>query len=150
MIALACDHTGVEMKRELQRMLEDMGYSCKDFGNNDTAGGDDYPVFGYRAAKAVASGECDRGVLICGTGVGIGLAANKVKGIRCVTCSEPYSAQLSKRHNDSNMISIGSRVVGIELAKMIVAAWLNAQFEGGRHARRVEMLKVIEQGGELE
>ncbi len=150
MIALACDHTGVEMKNVIRAMVEEMGYACKDFGNYETAGGDDYPVFGYRAAKAVASGECDRGILICGTGVGIGLAANKVNGIRCCICSEAFSAELSKRHNNSNMISFGSRVVGIEVAKMIVSSWLNASFEGGRHARRVDMLASIERGEAIE
>ena len=98
------------------------------------------------AAKAVASGECDRGILICGTGIGIGIAAGKVKGIRVCTCSDVYSAELSKRHNNSNILTMGARVVGSELAKMIARHWLTAEFEGGRHQRRVEMIERIENG----
>lgn len=149
-IALACDHTGVEMKNAFKPMLEEMGYTWQDFGNMETVGGDDYPLFGWRAATAVAAGECDLGIVVCGTGVGIGLAANKVKGIRCVICSEPYSAELARRHNNANMLAMGARVVGVELAKMIVRAYLNASFEGGRHARRVGMITAIENGESLE
>ena len=98
----------------------------------------------------VANGEVDGGVLICGTGVGISLAANKVKGVRCCVCSEPYSAKLSKQHNNSNIIAFGARVIGVELAKMIVEEWLNAEFEGGRHANRVDMIMEIEATQELE
>ncbi len=150
MIALACDHTGVALKNELKKMLDEMGLTWKDFGNNETASGDDYPVFGYRAAKAVASGECDRGILICGTGIGIGIAAGKVKGIRVCTCSDVYSAELSKRHNNSNILTMGARVVGVDLAKMIAKHWLTAEFEGGRHQRRIDMIAAIENGEELE
>ena len=149
MIALACDHTGVALKNELKKMLDEMGLPWKDFGNNETASGDDYPVFGYRAAKAVADGECDRGILICGTGIGIGIAAGKVRGIRVCTCSDVYSAELSKRHNNSNILTMGARVVGVDLAKMIARHWLTAEFEGGRHQRRVDMLTAIENGEEL-
>ena len=147
MIALACDHTGVALKGEIARMLDEMGLAWKDFGNYDASNrDDDYPVYGYRAAKAVASGECDRGILICGTGIGIGIAAGKVKGIRVCTCSDVYSAELSKRHNNSNILTMGARVVGSELAKMIARHWLTAEFEGGRHQRRVEMIQAIEDG----
>ena len=147
MIALACDHTGVALKQELMKMLDEMGLEWKDFGNYDaTNRDDDYPVYGYRAAKAVASGECDRGILICGTGVGIGIAAGKVKGIRVCTCSDVYSAELSKRHNNSNILTMGARVVGTELAKMIARHWLTAEFEGGRHQRRIDMIERIENG----
>ena len=104
----------------------------------------DYPVFGERAGKMVASGEADLGILICGTGVGISLAANKVKGVRACVCSEPYSAKLSRMHNDTNILAFGARVVGTELAKMIVDEWLAAEFEGGRHKRRVDMIMEIE------
>ena len=149
MIALACDHTGVALKQEIKSMLDDMGLTWKDFGNNSTESGDDYPVFGYQAAKAVASGECDRGILICGTGVGIGIAAGKVKGIRVCTCSDVYTAELSKRHNNSNILSMGARVVGSELAKMIARHWLEAEFEGGRHQRRIDMITAIENGEEI-
>lgn len=148
MIALACDHTGLELKREMMNLLDSMGLAYKDFGTYDTASCD-YPVYGYRAAKAVASGECDRGILICGTGIGIGIAASKVKGIRVCTCSDVYSAELSKRHNNSNILTMGARVVGVDLAKMIATHWLTAEFEGGRHQRRVDLLTAIENGQEL-
>ena len=151
MIALACDHTGVALKQELMKMLDEMGLSWKDFGNYDAANrDDDYPIWGYRAAKAVADGECDRGILICGTGIGIGIAAGKVKGIRCCCCSDYYSATLSRRHNDSNMLALGGRVIAPENAKMIVEGWLDAEFEGGRHQRRIDMFKLIEEGKPLE
>ena len=145
MIALACDHTGVALKQELARMLDGMGLAWKDFGNYDAANrDDDYPVYGYAAAKAVADGECDRGILICGTGIGIGIAAGKVKGIRVCTCSDVYSAEMSKRHNNRNILTMGARVVGTELAKMIARHWLEAEFEGGRHQRRIDMIEQIE------
>ena len=103
-----------------------------------------YPVSGYRVAKMVAAGEADLGILICGTGVGISLAANKVKGIRCCVCSEPYTAKMSREHNNSNILAFGARVVGPDLAKMIVDEWLNAKFLGGRHQTRVDMIMEIE------
>ena len=147
MIALACDHTGIALKKEIAGLLDEMGLSWKDFGNNDPDNrNDDYPVYGYRAARAVADGECDRGILICGTGIGIGIAAGKVKGIRVCTCSDVYSAELSKRHNNSNILTMGARVVGTELAKMIARHWLTAEFEGGRHQRRIDMITDIENG----
>lgn len=145
MIALGCDHTALEMKKEIMALLDEMGLEYRDFGTYDSQSCD-YPVYGFKAAQAVARGECDKGILICGTGVGIGLAANKVKGIRCVTCSEPYSAIMARQHNNANMISFGARVVGAELAKMIVKAFLTTAFEGGRHARRVALLSRIENG----
>ena len=148
MIALASDHTGIEMKKEIMKLLDDMGLEWKDFGTNETVSCD-YPIYGYRAAKAIADGECDRGILICGTGIGIGIAASKVKGIRVCTCSDVYSAELSKRHNNSQILSMGARVVGVDLAKMIAKHWLTAEFEGGRHQRRVDMITAIENGEEL-
>ena len=149
MIALACDHTGVAMKAEIAKMLDEMGLEWKDFGTYDVNSLDDYPVYGYQAAKAVASGECDRGILLCGTGMGISIAAGKVKGIRVCTCSDVYSAELSKRHNNSNILTMGARVVGIDLAKMIATHWLTATFEGGRHQRRIDEITAIENGEEL-
>ena len=106
-----------------------------------------YPEFGEKVARAVVAEEVDLGILICGTGVGISLAANKVKGIRAVVCSEPYSARLSRQHNNTNVLAFGARVVGIELAKMIITEWLDAEFEGGRHATRVGMIMDIEARG---
>ncbi len=149
MIALACDHSALEMKETVKQLLTEMGLEYKDFGTY-TTDSCHYPIFGARAAKAVASGECEKGILICGTGIGISLAANKVKGIRCVACSEPYSARLSRQHNDANMLSIGARVIGPELAKMIVTEFLTTPFEGGRHQIRVDMLTAIENGEEIE
>ena len=147
MIALASDHHGVALKQELMKMLDEMGLAWKDFGNYDAGSrDDDYPVYGYRAARAVASGECDRGILLCGTGMGISIAAGKVKGIRVCACSDVYSAELSKRHNNSNILAMGALVVGTERAKMIARSWLTAEFEGGRHQRRIDMIGKIENG----
>ncbi|MDR1116694.1 MAG: ribose 5-phosphate isomerase B [Oscillospiraceae bacterium] len=148
MIAFACDHLAVDLKKELMEYVGSLGYECRDYGANSTERVD-YPDYALAAADAVVSGECDRGILICGTGVGIGIAANKVKGIRCVTCSDCYSAKMSREHNDANMISIGARVVGNELAKMIIKAWLDAEFEGGRHQVRVDKIMSIERTGKI-
>lgn len=143
-LAIGNDHVAVEMKKEIQAHLESRGIEVINVGT-DSAERFNYPVSGYKVAKLVASGEVDGGVLICGTGVGISLAANKVKGIRACVCSEPYTARLSRQHNDSNIIAFGARVVGVELAKMIVDAWLDAEFQGGRHQTRVDMITEIEQ-----
>ena len=124
-------------------ILEEKGYEVLDLGTNSTESCD-YPVYGEKVGKAVAAGEAKLGIAICGTGLGISLAANKVKGIRACVCSEPYTAKLSRMHNDSNVLAFGARVIGVELAKMIVDEWLNASFEGGRHQRRVDMLMDIE------
>ena len=148
MIALACDHAALGLKKEIMKYLDSLGLEWKDFGTY-TTDSCNYPEFGYKAAKAVASGECDRGIICCGTGVGISLAANKVKGIRCVVCSDVYSALLSRQHNDTNMLSLGARVVGVDLALMIVKAWLNGEYEGGRHQKRLDMIKEIEETGDL-
>ena len=149
MIALASDHAGFALKNELKKYItEELGYECKDYGAYDE-NSCNYPEFAYKAAKAVADGECEKGILVCGTGVGISISANKVKGIRCVVCSEPFSAKLSRNHNNTNMLAMGSRVVGSELAKMIAKMWLEAEFEGGRHQKRVELITKIENGEEL-
>lgn len=142
-IAIGCDHVGYELKKKVIDHLTEKGHEVVDFGTNSTER-TDYPIYGEKAANAVASGECDRGIVICGTGIGISISANKVKGIRCVVCSEPYSALLSRQHNDTNMLAFGSRVVGGDLALMIVDAWLSGEYEGGRHARRVQMISDIE------
>jgi ribose 5-phosphate isomerase B len=149
LIALASDHVGIPLKEELKKLLDEMGLLYRDYGTY-TAERADYPVYGARAARAVASGECDRGIICCGTGVGISLAANKIKGIRCVVCSDCYSAMLSRQHNDTNMLSMGARVVGTELAKMIARIWLTTDFEGGRHQRRVEQIAALERGETIE
>ena len=149
-IAIANDHTAINLKNEiLAHLLSGEGVqgiseaSVRDFG---IAEGDEaeYPMVGARVAKAVAAGEYDFGILLCGTGAGIGMAAGKVRGIRAVMCSEPYTARLSREHNDANILCIGARVVGVELAKMIVDTWLGAGFEGGRHQARVDMIMGLE------
>lgn len=147
-LAIGNDHVAVEMKNEIKAYLQQKGIEVVDVGTNSTERFN-YPISGYRVAKLVAAGEVDGGVLICGTGVGISLAANKVHGIRACVCSEPYSAKLSKQHNNTNIIAFGARVIGIETAKMIVDEWLGASYEGGRHQVRVEMIAEIEQTGHL-
>ena len=142
-IGIGNDHVGYEMKLEIKEYLEAQGHEVVDFGA-DSAERSDYPIYGEKVARAVVSGEVDRGVLICGTGVGISLAANKVDGIRAAVCSEPVTASLAKRHNNANIIAFGARIVGIEMAKAIVDAWLEAEFEGGRHAHRVALMMDIE------
>ena len=143
-LAIGNDHVAVEMKNEIKQHLEEKGIEVIDVGTN-SSDRFDYPISGYKVAKMVASGEVDGGVLICGTGLGISLAANKVKGIRACVCSEPYTAKLSRQHNNSNIVAFGARVIGVETAKMIVDEWVNADFEGGRHQRRVDMLSEIEE-----
>ena len=147
-IAIGNDHTAVEMKNHISEYLSAKGNTIVNYGT-DTEERVDYPVYGKRVADAVASGACELGILICGTGIGISLAANKAKGIRTAVCSEPYSAMMTRRHNDSNIIAFGARVVGPATAKMIVDAFLEAEYEGGRHARRVEMIEGIENGKEI-
>ncbi len=147
-IAIGNDHAAVELKEIISEHLVARGCEVVNFGT-DTSDSFDYPIAGYKVGRAVAAGECDLGVLICGTGVGISLAANKVEGVRAVVCSEPFSAKLSRMHNNTNVLAFGARVVGSELAKMIVDEWLDAEFEGGRHERRVNMLKEIDETGHL-
>lgn len=147
-IAIGNDHVAVEMKREIKEYLEDKGYEVTDVGTNSSERFD-YPVSGYKVGKMVASGEADLGILICGTGVGISLAANKVHGVWACVCSDPYTARLSRQHNNSNVLAFGARVIGIELAKMIVDEWLQAEFQGGRHQARIDMLSQIEKTQKL-
>ena len=141
-VAFACDHAGFALKEAVIAHLKEMGHDVVDFGCY-TPERVDYPVQGEKAARAVASGECALGVLICGTGIGISLAANRVHGIRAAVCSESYSAELTRRHNDANMIAFGARVVGEGTACAILDAFFGAKFEGGRHAQRVAMLDEI-------
>lgn len=142
-LAIGSDHVGIELKPIIIDYVKELGHEIDDFGTNSTDR-TDYPKYGKAVADAVASGEYDGGILICGTGVGISISANKVKGIRAVVCSEPYSAKLSKEHNNTNIVAFGSRVIGSELAKMIVKEWIEAEFEGGRHANRVDMIATLE------
>lgn len=142
-IGMGNDHAGLEMKLQLKEFLEGQGHEVIDYGTH-TPESCDYPVYGERVARAVAGKEVDQGILVCGTGVGISLAANKIKGIRAVVCSEPLSARLSKQHNNSNILSMGARIIGIEMAKMIVTEWLAAEFQGGRHQNRIDMISALE------
>lgn len=143
-IGIGNDHAAVELKNIISEHLKERGCEVVNFGT-DTSESFDYPIAGYKVGKAVANGDVDLGILICGTGVGISLAANKVEGVRAVVCSEPFSAKLSRMHNNTNVLAFGARVVGSELAKMIVDEWLDAEFEGGRHERRVNLINEIDQ-----
>lgn len=142
-IVVASDHAGVELRQEMADEARSLGHEVTDLG---PAPGEaiDYPVNGAKVGRLVASGEYELGMLVCGTGVGISIAANKVPGIRAVVCSEPFTAKLSRQHNDSNVLAVGARVVGPGLARMIVREWLTAEFEGGRHARRVGLITELE------
>ena len=143
MIALGCDHGALALKNAIKENLERRGLEVKDCGTY-TEESCDYPDFGAAAAKAVASGECDRGIVCCTTGIGISIAANKVKGIRCALLSDLMSARLTRQHNDTNMMALGAGVVGEKLALEIVDTWLDTAFEGGRHQRRVDKLTALE------
>lgn len=145
-IAIGSDHVGYGLKQYIADYLRSKGHETVDYGTNGEERVD-YPVYGEAVGRAVASGICERGILICGTGVGISIAANKVKGIRACVCSEPYSARLARQHNDANIIAFGSRVVGTALAEMIVDEFMSAEFEGGRHQRRIDMISMIETEG---
>ena len=135
-IGIANDHTALEMKKDIIAYLESKGHEIVDYGTDSTES-TDYPIWGEKVANAVASGEVEKGIAICGTGLGISLACNKVNGIRACVCSEPYTARYSRLHNNCNIICFGARVIGIEMAKMIVDEFFETEFEGGRHARRV-------------
>ena len=142
-VVIGNDHAAVEMKFLIKEYLEAKGHEVLNVGANTTESVD-YPAIGENVGRMVASGEAEIGVLICGTGVGISIAANKVKGVRACVCSEPYTAKLSKMHNNSNIIAFGARVIGSEMAKMIVDTWMETEYEGGRHQRRVDLLDAIE------
>jgi ribose 5-phosphate isomerase B len=143
MIAIANDHVGLTLKKAILDHLTEKNLSYEDLGCN-IADRVDYPVYALKVAEGVADGRYEKGILICGTGVGISIAANKVAGIRAIVCSEPYSAMISRKHNNTNILALGSRVVGSELAKMIVDIWLNTQYEAGRHQKRIDMIANIE------
>lgn len=141
MIALGCDHGGYELKQEIIKYLEKSGIEYKDFGTYNTEAVD-YPIYAKKAAEAVVSGECDKGILICGTGIGISIAANKVKGIRAALCHDVFSAKATRQHNDANMLAMGARVIGPGLALEITKAFLETEFSNDeRHKRRISMLE---------
>ncbi|MBQ7465016.1 MAG: ribose 5-phosphate isomerase B [Oscillospiraceae bacterium] len=142
-IAIGCDHGGYLLKQDLLIWMEENDIEYEDFGCF-SADSVDYPVYGEKVARAVASGAYDRGIVICTTGIGISIAANKVKGIRCAHCADPLSAEMTRRHNDANIIALGAGMIGPNLARRMVEVFLNTEFEGGRHARRVAQLDAIE------
>ncbi len=143
-VAIGCDHGGLHLKEDIKSLLADGGYEVTDFGTNSTDSGD-YPDIAVPVANAVANGEFDRGILICGTGIGIGIAANKVKGIRAALCHDTFSAHASREHNNANILTMGERIIGPGLARDIVKIWLTTEFEGGRHERRVAKIADIEE-----
>jgi ribose 5-phosphate isomerase B len=143
-IAMGSDHGGYALKEHLKAYLEGKGHQVEDFGCHSTESCD-YPDFGRAAAQAVADGACERGIVVCTTGIGISITANKVRGIRCALCSEPLSAEMTRRHNDANMLALGAGFVGPNLAERIVEVFLSTDFEGGRHQRRVDKVMALEQ-----
>ena len=143
MIAIACDHGAYELKEAVKQHLTEKGYEVKDFGTNSTESCD-YPDFVGPAAKAVADGSCEKGIVLCTTGIGASITANKVRGIRCALCHDLLSAELTRAHNDSNVLAIGAGIIGRNLALAIVDRWLNTPFEGGRHQRRVDKVMALE------
>ena len=144
MIAIGCDHGGYKLKLEIIKHLKKKGIECVDFGC-PSADAVDYPDIAFPLAESVAKGEFEKGILICGTGIGMSIAANKVKGIRCSLCSDTYSAHTTREHNDSNVLALGARVTGVNLALDIVDAWLGAAFMGAHHKQRLEKIKAYEQ-----
>ena len=149
MIAIACDHAGIDLKPHVIAVLDELGIPYKDFGTNSHESVD-YPIYGARRRQCRRQRRMQHGIVMCGTGVGIGMAASKVHGIRCVTCTDTYSAKMSRLHNNANMLALGARVLGSELAKDIVRIWLMTAFEGERHARRVGMIDRLDRGESLE
>ncbi len=143
-IALASDHRGFDFKKHVASLLTQMGHSVMDFGTDKNSESVDYPDYGLKAARAVGSRECERGILICGTGIGMSLVANKVKGVRAAVCHNLYTVEMSRRHNDSNVLCIGADVVTEELLEQKIKLWLETPFDGGRHARRVEKIMELE------
>ena len=142
-LSIGCDHGGFALKEHVKAYLIDRGHEVLDCGTDSTASCD-YPLFGRAAAEAVADGRCERGIVICTTGIGISIAANKIKGIRCAHCGDVYSAEMTRRHNDANMLALGAGMVGEFTAKKMVDVFLSTAFEGGRHEGRVQKLMALE------
>ena len=147
-IAIGNDHGGVELKQHLLSYLKEEGYDVVNFGTDSTAS-NDYPIFAQKVGNAVVAGEYDYGILICGTGLGISISANKIKGVRCAVCSEPVSARLAREHNNANIVAMGARTIGPVMAEAIVDTFLTTGFLGGRHANRVNMIAALENGEQL-
>lgn len=146
MYAIGSDHGGYALKQEIMKHLYERGIAYRDYGTYSDESCD-YPDYGEAVGRAVASGECERGIVVCGTGIGISIAANKVRGVRCALCGDCFSAQMAREHNDANVLALGARVLGAGLALKIVDTFLDSSFAGGRHERRVAKLMAIE-GGE--
>lgn len=144
MIAIGSDHGGFQLKKDIMKHLDELGLEYKDYGTYSEESCD-YPIYGEAVAKAIVNGEADKGILICGTGIGISISANKVKGIRAALCGDCFSAEFTRRHNDANILAMGARVTGSGLALKIVDTFLTTEFEGGRHARRVDMIREMEE-----
>ncbi|MCP8967920.1 ribose 5-phosphate isomerase B [Ectobacillus ponti] len=143
-VVVASDHGGINIRREITELLDEMGIQYTDLGCNCEAGSVDYPDFAFPAAEMVARGEADKGILICGTGIGMSIAANKVKGIRCALVHDTFSAKATREHNDSNMLAMGERVIGPGLAREVARVWLTTEFAGGRHETRIGKIKTYE------
>ena len=144
MIAIGSDHGGYALKEEIKKHLTERGVEFQDYGtfSEDSC---DYPIYAEKVCKAVVGGEAEKGILCCGTGIGMSMAANKIRGIRCACCGDCFSAEMTRRHNDANVLALGGRVVGTELAKRILDTFLSTSFEGGRHQRRIDLITALEQ-----
>jgi ribose 5-phosphate isomerase B len=142
-IAIGCDHAGVELKKEIISLLHDLHIECADYGTNGTESVD-YPDFGEKVSEAVSSGKIEKGILICGTGIGMSIVANKFPGVRASLCNGIFTARMSRLHNDANVLVLGGRVIGKDLAKEIVRTWVNTPFEGERHSKRLNKISLIE------
>ena len=142
-IAIGCDHGGYLLKQDILIWLEEHDIDYEDFGcfSRESV---DYPIYGEKVGRAVAGGTCDKGIVICTTGIGMSMAVNKIKGIRCAHCTDPFSAEMTRRHNDANVLALGAGLTGTDLALRMVEVFLNTEFEGGRHARRVDLLDSIQ------
>lgn len=140
-LVMGSDHAGYEVKETLKSWLEEKGHEVVDVGTNSTESVD-YPLYGHKVGETVAAGKAEFGITICGSGVGIGMAAGKVKGIRCAMATDPYTAELSRRHNNANVLSLGARITGLDMCKAIIESFLSTEFEGGRHQRRVDAIEL--------
>jgi len=142
-IAIGSDHGGVNLKEEIKALLSELKIEFRDFGTH-SAESIDYPEIAQKVSEAVVAGDCTRGIIVCGTGIGVSIAANKIKGIRAALCHDVFSAQMSREHNDANILTMGERVIGAGLARLIVSTWLTTEFAGGRHGRRVDKISALE------
>lgn len=143
LVAIGSDHAGLDLKKDVVSLLRDLGHECADYGT-DTPQSVDYPDFGEKVAQAVAGGKAERGILICGTGIGMSIVANKFRNIRAALCNDLFSAKMSRLHNDANILVLGGRIIGKDLAKEIVGTWMKTEFESGRHLNRLKKISLIE------